>query len=101
MKPALQRVQFLPTVARGPLPILRYQQVEGANSGPQSCGLVAVAVAGAGSTALVGSRSYVLGHLRFEHLLEHSLDDFAQKARIVEQVGKSTLNIWQRRGVFE
>src|SRR5919112_915975 len=43
---------------QGPLPILRYQQVEGANSGPQSCGLVAVAVAGAGSTPLVGSRSY-------------------------------------------
>jgi hypothetical protein len=41
-------------------------------------------VASAGSAALVGSRSYVLGHLRFEHFLEHSLDDLAQKARVIE-----------------
>jgi hypothetical protein len=43
----------------------------------------------------------VLGHLRFEHLLEHPLDDPSFLREIVEQVGKSTLGIWQKREVFE
>jgi hypothetical protein len=44
---------------------------------------VAMALAGIG--ALVGSGAHVLGHLRFEHLLKHPLDDFPEQTCIVQQ----------------
>jgi hypothetical protein len=52
----------------------------------KALGLWAVAVAGAGSAPLVGGGAYVLAHLRFQHFLEHSLDDPVQKARVVEKI---------------
>jgi hypothetical protein len=45
----------------------------------------AVALSGAPLGSLVRRCSNVLGHLRFEHLLEHPLDNLAQEAGIVEQ----------------
>jgi hypothetical protein len=46
---------------------------------------VAVAVPGASLDALIGCRSYVLGHLGLKDLLHHSLADLTQKTRIVQQ----------------
>jgi hypothetical protein len=42
-----------------------------------------MALAGVG--ALVGSSAYVLGHLCFQQLLEHPLDDLVQEVRVVQQ----------------
>jgi hypothetical protein len=38
-----------------------------------------------GVGALVGSSADVLGHLRFQQLLEHPLDDLVQEVRVVQQ----------------
>ena len=60
------------------------EQVQGAHPGSQSPRLVSVAMAGAGSAALVGGGAYVLSHLRFQHLLEHPLYDLLEEGRVVE-----------------
>jgi hypothetical protein len=46
---------------------------------------VPIAVALTGVGAFVGSCSYVLGHLRFQHLLQNPLDDLAQEVGLVQQ----------------
>jgi hypothetical protein len=46
---------------------------------------VAVAVAGATHDALIGGSTHVLGHLRLQELLDHSLDDLLQEAGIVQE----------------
>jgi hypothetical protein len=38
-----------------------------------------------GVGALVGSGAYVPGHLGFQQLLEHPLDDLVQEVRVVQQ----------------
>jgi hypothetical protein len=42
-----------------------------------------MALAGVG--AFVGSSSYVLGHLCFQELLEHPLDDLVQEVWVIQQ----------------
>jgi hypothetical protein len=69
----------------GPFPVLGNEQVQRAHPGAQSPRLVAVASPGASLDALVRGGAHVLGHLRFEHLLEHPLHDLAQEAGIVQQ----------------
>src|SRR5215208_1482793 len=61
------------------------EEVEGAHPGSEPPRLVAVAVTLALGGALVGSRSHVLGHLRFEHLLEDSVHDLPEETCIVQQ----------------
>jgi hypothetical protein len=46
---------------------------------------VPIAVALTGVGAFVGSGAYVIGHLCFQHLLEHPLNDLAQELRLVQQ----------------